>query len=218
MQPYVLGDAMTEIWVYKPDGTIQCVPSSETEVSLTEMRKQLEALIGAENVLSEEKRSPLGPVPAVCGRPTGNLNAYKITPEGLQMLFSGVSGPSGFEVDPQTKIMADPGQAVTPWPLQASVDGPITPWPTDNSRPEGDRWIPWPYVATSAKDAEGSARALINVIASLSSPGVIPTMITELIGRVARVYNEGDMITLDYLPQRVNIVFDRGRISRIWFG
>ncbi|MDP9572655.1 UNVERIFIED_ORG: hypothetical protein J2W66_003148 [Agrobacterium larrymoorei] len=209
---------MTEIWVYKPDGTIQCVPSSETEVSLTEMRKQLEALIGAENVVSEEKRSPLGPVPAVCGRPTGNLNAYKITPLGLQMLFSGVVGPSGFEVDPQTKIMFDPNDPVTPWPFKGTTEGPIVPWPTKTSSLEDDRWVPWPFVAVSANDAESSARALANVVASLSVAGAIPTTITELIGRVARVYNEGDMITLDYLPQRVNIVFDRGRISRIWFG
>lgn len=209
---------MTEIWVYKADGTIQCMPAGETEISLAEMRKQLEALIGVKNVLAEEKRLPLGPVPTVCGHPTGNLNAYKITPAGLQLLFSGVVGPSGFEVDPQTKIQFDPYDPVTPWPLGGAGDTPIFPWPTKANIWGDDRWVPYPLVAMAASDAEGVARAMANVIASLTAVGSTPTMISELIGRVARVYNEGDVITFEYSPQRVNIVLDHGRISRIWFG
>ncbi len=209
---------MSEIWVYKPDGTIQCVPDSETEIPLGEMREQLAKLIGAKNILAEEKRPPSGPVPTVCGRPTGNLNAYKITAEGLQLLFSGIAGPSGFEVDPQTRIMVDPYDPVTPWPLKGQGDTPIFPWPTDTKEIQDDRWIPWPWAALSSSDSASAARALMNVFSTLTQVGSNPTAISELLGRIARVYNEGDMITFDYSPQRVNIVLDRGRISRIWFG
>ncbi|WP_247996665.1 I78 family peptidase inhibitor [Brucella tritici] len=209
---------MTEIWVYKADGTIQCVPASETEISLAEMRKQLETLIGENNVLSEEKWPPAGPAPAVCGLPTGNRNAYKITPDGLQLLFSGVAGPSGFEVDPRTKIMIDPNDAITPWPLGGPADPPVIPWPTKMHELSDNRPVPWPWVAIASSNAESGPRTLMNVLSSLNQVGSHPTMISELLGRVARVYNEGDMVTFDYLPHRVNIVLDRGQISRIWFG
>ena len=196
---------MTEIWVYKADGTIQCVPAEKTEITLAQMRKQLAELIGAGNILAEEKRPPAGPVPAACGRPTGNLNAYKITIRGLQLLFSGIEGPSGFEVDPRTRIMGD-------------SDDPIFPWPTGKVLSEDDRWVPWPWAAMASGNPEDAPHAFINVLASLTQVGATPTLISDLIGRSVRVFNEGKMVPSDYSSQRVNIVLDDGRISRIWFG
>jgi hypothetical protein len=207
---------MTEIWVYKADGTINCIPASETEISLADMRSELEALIGARNVLAEEKRGPVGPVLDRCGIPTGNRNAYKITPEGLSLLFSGVAGPSGFEVDPDTRIVINPSDPVSPWPLERAGDDPV-PWPMKKGK-EGDDFVPWPWVVLHQKDAEAAERAFSNVLAALTQVGSAPTQISELIGRKCRVYNEGDMYTLDYLPQRVNIVLRDARISKVWFG
>lgn len=209
---------MTEIWVYKADGTIQCQPARETEVTLAAMREQLAKLIGASNILDEAKWPPRGPVPTICGRPTGNLNAYKITPEGLHLLYSGVDGPSGFDVDPNTKIMLDPNDPVAPFPFKGDGDGPIFPWPTDAKGLSDDRLVPWPWVAITAGTADEASRAVANVIASLTQVGTTPTHITELIGRQCRVYNEGDAINFDYFAQRVNVVLEGGRISRIWFG
>lgn len=209
---------MTEIWVYKADGTIQCQPASETEITLSTMREQLANLIGAKNILDEAKWPPRGPVPTVCGHPTGNLNAYKITPEGLHLLFSGVAGPSGFEVDPNTRIALDPLDPLTPWPIKGDGDGPIFPWPTKEGEWSDDRFVPWPWVAIATGSADAASKAFTNVVAALTQVGATPTQISELIGRRCRIYNEGDMITFDYFPQRVNIVLDSGRISRIWFG
>ncbi|WP_416066101.1 I78 family peptidase inhibitor [Rhizobium sp. ZK1] len=199
---------MSGIWVYKQDGTIFCVPAKETEITLSKMRKELEALIGAKNVLAEEKRGPPGKVIEVCGHPTGNVNAYQITQEGLYLLFSGIAGPSGFNVDPNTQIMMEP------------ADHPIFPWPTENKgrRSGDDRWVPWPWAAIATTEPDAGARAFINVISALTQSGSAPTQIAELIGRRCRIYNEGDMITMDYVPQRVNVVLEAGRISRIWFG
>jgi hypothetical protein len=196
------------VWVYKNDGTIFCVPASETEISLSEMREELTNLIGAQNILAEEKRGPPGKVIEVCGHPTGNVNAYQITQEGLHLLFSGVAGPCGFTVDPNTQIVIESG------------DVPIFPWPTKDAGnwSADDRLVPWPWAAIATTELDAAARAFTNVIAALTQAGSSPTQITDLIGRKCRVYNEGDMITMDYVPQRVNVVLDRGRISRIWFG
>ena len=48
---------------------------------------------------------------------------------------------------------------------------------------------------------------------------VLPVLVRELVGRPCRCYEQGDKLTLDYLPDRVNIEHDgTGRISDIWFG
>jgi len=84
---------MNNIWVCKPDGTIQC--GYAREITLEEMRIELAGLIGDSNIRNMEKRSRF--VPAVCGAPTGILNAYEITEEGWRLLDNGIRGRQGFE-------------------------------------------------------------------------------------------------------------------------
>jgi len=44
-------------------------------------------------------------------------------------------------------------------------------------------------------------------------------LISELIGRPSRCYTVGDMVTEDFVEDRVNIVLEKdGRIHKIWFG
>lgn len=46
-----------------------------------------------------------------------------------------------------------------------------------------------------------------------------PTLISELIGKPARVYHTGGFLTQDYSPDRVNIELSKeNTIVRIWFG
>ena len=85
---------MANVWVYKFDGTIQC--ESETkEIPLSQMRDQLEAIIGAGNVVSMKKDRR--PMVQLCGMPTGTLNSYEITPQGWMLLSSGIAGSGGFQ-------------------------------------------------------------------------------------------------------------------------
>ena len=46
-----------------------------------------------------------------------------------------------------------------------------------------------------------------------------PILVRELMGRPCRCYRQGDSITKDFVPERVNIEHDEaGRVSDIWFG
>jgi hypothetical protein len=85
---------MSSKWVCKLDGTIQC-DSDSKEITLEEMRVELESIIGSSNILNMEKRSRI--VPDVCGFPTGKVNAYEITEWGAQLLETGFVGRQGFE-------------------------------------------------------------------------------------------------------------------------
>ncbi len=52
-------------------------------------------------------------------------------------------------------------------------------------------------------------------------PGIggVPVLIRELLGRPCRCYRQGDALTDDFIPDRVNVEHDEdGRISDIWFG
>lgn len=74
------------------------------------------------------------------------------------------------------------------------------------------RPVPWPW-----KDIE--AGVLANALASLTQVGSQPTMLAEIIGRRVRVFKEGDPVTMDWIPSRVNIVTnDHSDITRIYFG
>lgn len=84
---------MGNIWVCKPDGTIQCDEDSK-EITLEEMRGELASLIGEENILSMRKNSK--PMIQLCGVPTGKMNAYEITEKGALILERGFVGPRGF--------------------------------------------------------------------------------------------------------------------------
>ncbi|MEP3891581.1 MAG: hypothetical protein ABJN69_14065 [Hellea sp.] len=84
---------MSEIWVCKQDGAIQCDSDSQ-EIPLDVMREELEALIGAQNVLDAVKRHVI--MPQLCGLPAGGINSYLITPQGKVILERGTRGPQGF--------------------------------------------------------------------------------------------------------------------------
>lgn len=81
------------LWIFRLDGTIQCDPDAR-EIPLEEMRKELETLIGAQNVVDMEKRFLV--MIALCGVPTGRANAYRVTREGWDLLQNGIAGNPGF--------------------------------------------------------------------------------------------------------------------------
>lgn len=85
---------MKNVWVYKFDGTIQCMPEVQ-ETSLEKMREELASLIGDKNILSMEKGQRQ--VIQLCNFPTGKINCYEITQEGWSLLETGIRGPCGFE-------------------------------------------------------------------------------------------------------------------------
>ena len=52
-----------------------------------------------------------------------------------------------------------------------------------------------------------------------ASVGTLPVLIRELMGRPCRCYLQGDPLSDDYIPVRVNVERDEdGQISDIWFG
>ncbi|MBA4141754.1 MAG: hypothetical protein H0X43_01860 [Nitrosospira sp.] len=84
---------MTNIWVCKPDGTIQCDEDSK-EITLEKMRDELASIIGEDNIVSMKKTSR--PMIQLCGMPTGSMNAYEITERGAFILERGIVGRQGF--------------------------------------------------------------------------------------------------------------------------
>jgi hypothetical protein len=75
-----------------------------------------------------------------------------------------------------------------------------------------DNPVPWPW-----KNIE--AGALANTLAALTQVGTQPTMLVEIVGRRVRVFKDGDAVTMDWMPSRVNIVTnDYSDITRIYFG
>jgi hypothetical protein len=85
---------MPNVWVCKPDGTIQCDEDSK-EITLEEMAEELAMIIGKNNIISMKKIST--PVIQLCGIPSGNMNAYEVTESGAILLESGFMGPLGFK-------------------------------------------------------------------------------------------------------------------------
>ena len=162
---------MSDVWVCKPDGTIQC--QANPPVALDEARKALAEIIGDKNILDQKKH--WATVIAPCGAPTGALNAFRITKEGYEILSSGVVGPQGFEKCPD---LNEEGAVRTSVGSKAAQPDP--------------------------------QRAL--------SAGSQPVLIRELIGRPVRCYRLGDIITEDYIENRVNIVHVDNVIVDIWFG
>jgi hypothetical protein len=191
---------MSDIWVYKADGTLQC--GMGQEISLDQMRTELETLIGKNNVSASEKRTLPGFIIDLCGAPTGKVNAYKITAEGLYVLFHGFVGSAGFRV----------------WTWPDAITGSAKPAATQSG---GDAH-PWPWSALFAKSETDEGRnrtALTNLLASLTEVNANPTTLREIIGRPVRVYKTGDALTKDFRPERVNIeVSEAHQIARIWFG
>lgn len=184
---------MASVWVYKLDGTLQC--DMGKEISLEQGKKELATLIGAKSILAAEKRHVPLMFPDLCGAPTGNANVYEITEEGLYILFHGFVGPMGF--------------ALWSWG---------TPKRLSKAKLAEDRPVPWPW-SKLAKDGAEPDAMFANLISSLTQVGTHPTEIVDLIGRRCRCYKQGDPLTMDFMPERVNVELnDGGTIHRIWFG
>lgn len=157
---------MSNVWVYKFDGTIQCDEKVQ-EVSLEEMREELAVLIGSANILSMKKEQR--PMVQLCGMPTGRINCYEITEASWLVLSTGIVGTVGF---------------------QRMDEGPLE---------------------TSEQVNLG------RIIGSLTTSN--PQTIQELVGHPLRVYKTGDMLTLDWRPNRCNIeVNNSSVIVKVWFG
>lgn len=64
--------------------------------------------------------------------------------------------------------------------------------------------VPWP---------------LVSMMREITSVGATPTLIRDLIGKRCRVYHQGDILTKDYIKDRVNIELnEKDIITDIWFG
>lgn len=185
---------MVHVWVYKADGTLQCHEGGE--ISLAVMKEQLASVIGQNEILNAEKRMLPLMRSALCGTPTGSVNAYEITEAGARLLFKGIVGRLGFQL--WVWGPPSPGRAMHPEAETAGVD----PWPFP--------WSTGPGVTKAA---------FMSFIASASQAGSQPSLVTELVGRRCRYYKQGDPLTDDYVPQRVNIEHDASNvITSIWFG
>lgn len=83
-----------------------------------------------------------------------------------------------------------------------SVEAPLGTTITPFS--DGDRWVPYPWRGVQEK---------VDVAQLMQSP------IGILIGRHARVYHTGDMLTMDYRPDRINVELSAANdIVSIWQG
>lgn len=83
---------MSNVWVFKFDGSIQCDPESK-EVSIEAMPKQLGEILGFEKIVSMKKATR--PMIKLCGMPTGSINAYELTEVGWTLLNDGIAGTCG---------------------------------------------------------------------------------------------------------------------------
>lgn len=102
-------------WVWRHDGTLQCGLGAEE--TLQEAREQLETVIGPDNVLVGEKRTLPNLIITMCGAPTGEVNAFQLTPWGFWLLFNGIVGPIDFRpwVDENLAIEQDGGEVPVPF-------------------------------------------------------------------------------------------------------
>lgn len=191
---------MTSTWVWRHDGTLQC--ELGIEETLEEARAALASIVGEENILHGEKRRLPGPVIALCGAPTGQVNAFELTEFGYWILFHGFVGPIGFrpwvEGDADRLLAGSEGSYAVR--LAAGSEGSFTTRLLAGS--EGSYVVRVP---------EGKA-------IGLPPHGGAPTTIAQLYGRPCRVYNIGDPLTEDFVERRANIGLVAGRIAAIWFG
>lgn len=123
------------VWIIKADGTLQC--GLGKEISLETMKKELERL--GPKVLDMEKRHDGNFRPQVCGHPTGNVNAYKISRDDWYLLKNGIVGPNGFRLDTRDHVeeFEEPktisGGEPLPWPW--AVAAPIAEMTSVSANP-----------------------------------------------------------------------------------
>jgi len=99
----VAASASPDVWVYRPDGTLQCGQGQEE--SLEKSKQALEKL-GAKVEASEKRDLPVFII-TLCGAPTGKVNAHRISAKDWEKVKSGFVGPNGFEVWPYDSKTAE---------------------------------------------------------------------------------------------------------------
>ena len=110
---------MSNVWVIKDDGTRQCDDRNQG-VSPENMKPELEAL-GA-TVLACEKRQDCRFIIAMCGAPTGAVNAFQISAADWALIEAGFVGPNGFRLwtcDDDDAVKTFGGEI--PWPLANQI-------------------------------------------------------------------------------------------------
>lgn len=75
---------------------------------------------------------------------------------------------------------------------------------------------PWPWLVAS--ESLATNRQMLN--AFIDKIGDVDPSVSELVGRPVRVFHESDMITMEHIEGRVNIVLQDGTrfIRRVYFG
>jgi hypothetical protein len=186
-------------WVYKEDGTLQC--GMGREIPLDEMRKQLAGIIGDKEILRQEKRHLPLFLSQRCGARTGNANAYELTQEGARILFKGFVGPLGFQL--------------WTWPSPSGVHYAIGAGGGETAAPAQA----FPLGVFAKDNGEFSKEAVVHALETMSSVDLHPVLVRELIGRLCRIIRFGDVTTMEYIQERVNIrLDDKDRIVKISFG
>jgi len=79
---------------------------------------------------------------------------------------------------------------------------------------EGEHAIPGVTDQSEAEPGFAVGVALTGV----SSVASTPMLVRDLIGHLVRVYEQGSVISLDFIVGRVNIVTKEGVIADIWYG
>jgi hypothetical protein len=110
---------VSSAWVWRHDGTLQCGLGKEE--TLEEARAQLETVIGSGNVIGGEKRQLPGLIIQMCGAPTGQVNAFQLTPSGFWLLFHGFVGPLNFRPWVDEGMVVEGGVDVWPFKSLAGV-------------------------------------------------------------------------------------------------
>lgn len=181
---------MANVWVYKDDGTLQC--GMGQEVPLQAMEEQLRS-IGV-TPLSSEKRTLCAFIPAVCGAPTGKVNAFEISEQDAELLFEGFVGSLGFKL----------------WTCDRQDERSLA----------AGSFVPWPWTSLiKGRQDTIPANTLLQAFTRATSSTSNPVLIRELVGYTCRVYKQGDALTKDYRHDRTNVeLTEDGRISDVWFG
>ncbi|MDZ4371242.1 MAG: I78 family peptidase inhibitor [Phenylobacterium sp.] len=197
-------------WVFKPDGAIQC--QGGPAQSLDSARAELARLIGESEILRGVQAQLI--VMTVCGAPGGRVNAFELTPAGLERLQTGFVGPGGWRLwifdDPPQPAASHgsktPAGPEVPLPLSATLD-----------RLLGD--APMPKLDFLPSETLDQMRAWQASLASRAMEVVLqfaaaqPTRLDELVGYDIRLVKPGEGVTRDLRPDRLNLYLDEhGRI------
>lgn len=197
---------MTEL-VFKHDGSVQCADRGGQ--TLEEAKAELALIVGEKNILEGFQKTLF--VIAMCGAPTGRVNVFRLSPEGLNIFEHGFIGHPGwnfwlFGEEDQHEFAARGGPEV-PFPLRINL-------PDLMCRDCGFPMEAAPVEALEAWRRKAGAR-ILDAIRQSPTP---PSTVDGLKGYVLRVIRPGDAWTLDLRRDRVNITVDENdRITGVSF-